>query len=203
VSDRSDGELLAAWQAGDRRAGAALFDRHFRAVARFVRAKVWSEDEVDDLVQTTFVACLEAPARFRGEGSLRGYLLGIAYHKLQKLYAERARRPIDVEQVSVHDLGPGPSTALARRAEHRLLLAGLRRLPLQFQVVLELSFWEEMTAGAIGAALGEPEGTVRTRLRRAKELLAAQLRRLRAAPALIESTLEDLEGWARSLRAEL
>ncbi len=113
-------------------------------------------------------------------------MLGIAYHKLQKLYAERARRPIDVEEVGVHDLGPGPSTALARRAEQRLLLAGLRRLPLQFQVVLELSFWEDMTAGAIGAVLGEPEGTVRTRLRRAKELLAVQLRRLGAAPALLE-----------------
>jgi RNA polymerase sigma factor (sigma-70 family) len=203
MSERSDGALLAAWQAGDRRAGAALFDRNFRAVARFVRTKVWSEDEVDDLVQATFVACLEAPARFRGEGSLRGYLLGIAYHKLQKLYGERARRAIDVEQVSVHDLGPGPSTALARRAEQRLLLAALRRLPLQFQVVLELSFWEDLTAGAIGAILGEPEGTVRTRLRRAKELLAVQLRRIDAAPALRESTLGGLDGWARSLRAEL
>jgi len=201
VNDLLDGELLSSWQTGDRRAGAALFDRHFRAVARFVRSKVWSEDEVDDLVQSTFVACLEAPARFRGEGSLRGYLLGIAYHKLQKLYGERARRPIDVEQISVHDLGPGPSTALAQRAEQRLLLAGLRRLPLQFQVVLELSYWEEMTAGAIGAVLGEPEGTVRTRLRRAKELLTAQLRRLGAAPALLESTLGDLDEWAASLRA--
>lgn len=203
MSERGDGELLAAWQAGDRRAGAALFDRHFKSVARFVRAKVWSEEEVDDVVQSTFVACFEAPARFRGEGSLRGYLLGIAWHKLQKLYAERARRSIDVEEVSVHALGPGPSTALARRAEQRLLLAGLRRLPLQFQVVLELSYWEEMTAAAIGAVLGEPEGTVRTRLRRAKELLAGHLRRLEAAPALLESTIGDLDGWARSLRAEL
>jgi RNA polymerase sigma-70 factor (ECF subfamily) len=203
VSAPSDGELLAAWQAGDRRAGAGLFDRHFRAVARFARAKVWSEEEVDDVVQATFLACLEAPEQFRGEGSLRGYLLGIAWHKLQKLYGHKARSPVDVAEVSVHDLGPGPSTAVARRAEQRLLLAGLRRLPLQFQVVLELSFWEEMTAAAIGAALGEPEGTVRTRLRRAKELLAGQLKRLGAAPNLLESTVSDLEGWARSLRAEL
>lgn len=203
MNERGDGELLAAWQAGDRRAGAALFDRHFRAVARFARAKLWSEEEVDDIVQATFLACLEAPERWRGETGLRSYLLGIAWHKLQKLYERRGRRPVDVEAISVADLGPGPSTAVARRAEQRLLLAGLRKLPLQFQVVLELYFWEDMTAAAIGAVLGEPEGTVRTRIRRARELLAGHIQRLGAAPALLTSTIGDLEGWARSLHAEV
>jgi RNA polymerase sigma factor (sigma-70 family) len=202
VSEVGDEALLSAWQAGDRRAGSALFDRHFRAVARFVRTKVCREEEVDDLVQATFLAVLEG-SRWRGEGSLRAYLLGIAYHKVQKLYATRQRQPIDVEAVSVHDLAPGPSTALARREEQRLMLAALRRLPLQFQVVLELYFWEELTAAGIGEVLGEPEGTVRTRIRRARELLTEQLRRLEAAPPLLASTLGDLDGWARSLRAAL
>lgn len=203
MSERSDAALLAGWQAGERAAGAALFDRHFRALARFVRTKVAREEEVDDLVQATFLACLEGGGRYRGEGSLRGYLLGIAYHKVQKLYAERERHAIDAEVVSVHDLAPGPSTALARLGEQRLLLAGLRRLPLQFQVVLELYFWEDLTAAGIGELLGEPEGTVRTRIRRAKELLTAQIERLSAARALIESTIHGLEDWARGLRAEL
>lgn len=203
MTERDDGELLAAWQTGDRAAGSALFDRHFRSVARFVRTKVGREAEVDDLVQATFLACLEAPSRFRGEGSLRGYLLGIAYHKVQRYYGDRGRAALDLEQVRVHDLAPGPGTALARRAEQRLLLAGLRRLPLQFQVVLELYFWEELSAAAIGAVLGEPEGTVRTRIRRAKQLLAAQIEGLAAARALIESTIHGLDDWARGLRAEL
>lgn len=203
MSERSDVELLAAWQAGERRAGAALFDRHFRSLARFLRTKVGREEEVDDLVQATFLACLEGGHRYRGEGGLRGYLLGIAYHKVQKLYAERERRAIDVEAVSMHDLAPGPSTALAQRAEQRLLLAGLRRLPLQFQVVLELYFWEDLTAAAIGELLGVPEGTVRTRIRRARELLTAQIERLAGARALIESTIHGLDDWARGLRAAL
>lgn len=203
MSERSDVELLAAWQAGERRAGAALFDRHFRSLARFLRTKVGREEEVDDLVQATFLACLEGGHRYRGEGGLRGYLLGIAYHKVQKLYAERERRAIDVEAVSMHDLAPGPSTALARQAEQRLLLAGLRRLPLQFQVVLELYFWEDLTAAAIGELLGVPEGTVRTRIRRARELLTAQIERLAGARALIESTIHGLDDWARGLRAAL
>lgn len=199
----ADADLLAAWRAGDRKAGGALFDRHFRAIARFVRTKVSHESEVDDLVQGTFLACLEAKVAYRGDGELRSYLLGIAWHKVQKLYAERGRGAVDVEQVSVVDLGAGPITALGRRGEHKLLLAGLRRLPLQFQVALELYFWEELSAAAIGELLGEPEGTVRTRIRRAKELLAGQIRRLSAARALIASTLHGLDDWARELRAEL
>lgn len=202
ASDPDDAALLAAWRTGDRAAGAALFDRHFRAVARFVRTKVAREAEVDDLVQTTFLACLEAAGRWRGEGSLRAYLLGIAYHKVQHYYAARRRDPLDLEQISVADLAPGPSAWLVRRAEQRLLLEALRRLPLQFQVVLELYFWEDLSAGAIGELLGEPEGTVRTRIRRARELLGEHLRRLAASRALLESTLADLDAWARGLRDE-
>lgn len=203
MNEPSDSSLLAAWCAGDRGAGTALFERHFRAVARFVRTKVAREAEVDDLVQSTFLACLEAGTRFRGDGSLRAYLLGIAYHKVQKYYAAQRRESIDVEHVSVEDLAPGPSAAFARRAEQRLILEGLRRLPLQFQVVLELYFWEDMTAAAIGVLLGEPEGTVRTRIRRARELLTQQLRRLSTSRALIESTVSNLDDWARALRGDL
>lgn len=201
MSEPTDTDLLAAWRAGDRAAGATLVDRHLPAIARFIRNKVSHEAEVDDLVQTTFLACLEAGARYRGEGNLRAYLLGIAYHKVQHHYAALRREVVDVEEVSVQDLAPGPSAVLARRAEQRLLLEGLRRLPLQFQVVLELYFWEDLTAAAIGDILGEPEGTVRTRIRRARELLGQQLRRLAASPALLASTLNDLDAWARALRA--
>lgn len=201
MGEPTDRDLLTAWRSGDRVAGSTLFDRHLVAVARFVRSKVAREAEVDDLVQTVFLACLEASERWRGEGSMRPYLLGIAYHKVQHHYAGLRRAPIDVEQISVEDLAPGPSAVLAQRAEQRLLLAGLRRLPLQFQVVLELYFWEDLTAAAIGEILGEPEGTVRTRIRRARELLTQQLRRLASSPALLESTLGDLDAWARALRA--
>ena len=115
--------LLAAWRGGDAAAGQALFRRHYVGLSRFFRSK--AGEAAYELTQATFLACLEGGGRYRGEGSLRGYLLGIAYHKVQKLYAERERRAIDVEEVSVHDLAPGPSTALARRGEQWLLLAGL------------------------------------------------------------------------------
>jgi RNA polymerase sigma-70 factor (ECF subfamily) len=53
-----DPQLLAAWCAGDKQAGAALVERHFASIYRFFRNKV--AGEVDDLVQRTFMSCLEA-----------------------------------------------------------------------------------------------------------------------------------------------
>jgi RNA polymerase sigma-70 factor (ECF subfamily) len=70
----------------------------------------------------------------------------------------------------------------------------------EHQVLLELYFWEPLPAVEIAAILGVPEGTVRTRIRRAKQLLEAEIGRLSADPGLVESTLSNLDDWARSVR---
>jgi len=70
------------------------------------------------------------------------------------------------------------------------------------QIVLELHYWEAMSAGAIAEVLGAPEGTVRTRLRRAKQLLEEQLAAIVGAPALT-NTLAQLDDWAREIRERL
>ena len=58
----SDEELLRGWRSGDQRAGSELFKRHFEAVRRFVVNKV--DDEVEDIVQRTFMACAENKDNF-------------------------------------------------------------------------------------------------------------------------------------------
>ena len=77
-----DAELLEQWRAGDRKAGEALFDRHFDAVARFFRNKV--DRGIDDLIQRTFLACVESRDRFRGDSSFRTYAFAVGRHVLGK-----------------------------------------------------------------------------------------------------------------------
>lgn len=199
----TDGELLTAWQAGDQAAGEALFSRHFAAIARFFRNKVG--DEIGELIQRTFLGCLEGHARFTGAGSFRGYLFGIARNVLYNHYRDRRRiaAEVDLGEVSVHDLSPTPSAVAARREEELLLLAALRRLPLQYQMILELSFWEDLTHAEIAEALAIPVGTASTRLRRAKQLLQAQIEALATSGELGATVSVGFETWARSLRAQL
>lgn len=198
-----DETLLEGWRAGDRRAGNALFQRHFEPVRRFFVNKV--DDEAAELVQRTFLACVSARERFEGKSSFRTFLFAIAHNVLREHYRarDRARAQEDVDDHSVVDLGAGPSTALDGKREQRALLMGLRRIPLKFQLVLELYFWERSTAREIGEALGLPEDTVRSRIRRGKELLKEALAKVGAEPGVAESTGGDLEGWAERVRENM
>lgn len=195
-----DGELLEAWRAGDKQAGKQLFERHYDAVHRFFRNKVGAE--APDLVQKTFLGCLESVERFRGEASFRSWLFAVAYRQLCKFYRTRAteRARFEVGIVSVWDLDPSPSRVLAERGEERLLLEGLRRLPLVLQVTLELHYWERMSDADIARSLGTPLGTTKSRIRRGRQQLGEILAELAESPDQLVSTLDNLDRWAERVR---
>ncbi|MEX1366085.1 MAG: sigma-70 family RNA polymerase sigma factor [Nannocystaceae bacterium] len=199
---RTDEELLEAWRRGDRKAGNELFQRHFEAVRRFFTNKV--DHEVEELVQQTFVRCVEGRDRYEGRSSFRTYLFAVAHNVLRELFRRRRRdQRIDFEHSSVRDLGAGPSSVLAGRREQRALLEALRSIPIDYQVVLELYYWEQLTGVQLGEVLGIPENTARSRVRRAKEMLAEALAHIEASPEVLRSTVNDLDGWAAEIRASL
>ncbi len=201
MDDRRDFELLERWRGGDDAAGNTLFERHFRSVNRFFRSKV--DGGVEDLVQATFLSCVEGRDRFEGRSSFRGYLFGIARNRLLLWYRQRRRDPVDAEAASAVDLGASPSRAIAGREEERLLLLALRRLALDHQITLELFYWEELKGHELAEVLGISPHTVRSRLSRARQALREAVERVAADPALAESTLGDLEGWAQALRGRI
>lgn len=193
----SDEALLDAWNAGDGAAGERLFDRHFVQVVRFFRTKII--DDVDELVQRTFLGCLEARHRVRG-ANFQAFLFGIARNVLFNHFrAQRRAGPLDLDEVSLHDLDPRPSTILVARREHQILLECLRRIPVAAQLLLELHYWEGMTSAAIAEVTQVPHGTVQTRIRRAKQLLAEQIERW---PGGVDGPL-DFDAWAASLRDQV
>ncbi len=200
----TDPELLEAWRSGDLSAGDELFNRHFGAIHRFFRNKV-SDDRLEDLVQQTFMACVEGRERFRNDSTFRTYLFGVANNLLRDHYRSQKREPeaLDFGKSSAVDAGAGPSTVVGKRREERLLLEALRSIPLDSQIVLELYYWEEMSASQTAEVLGIPEGTVRGRVRKAKELLKKELAKLARSPQELETTVGNLERWAAALRQQM
>lgn len=194
-----DFELLDAWRSGDLEAGSRLFDRHFESIHRFLRHKVG--DDTDEVMQRTLLACVESRDRFRGASSFRTFLFGVARLELFSHYRRRRKldAQVDFESRSFFDLDPSPSMVVARHKEQQLLHEALRRLPVDLQIALELHYWEGMSATEIGTVLEIPAGTVKSRLRRAKELLRETMEHLTLSKTQLESTLGDLDGWARSL----
>ncbi len=212
MSTASDGELLQAWGTGDRAAGEELLARHFEAVVRFFQNKI--DRDHDDLIQKTFLGCLESRGRFRGDASFRAFLFGVAKNVLGKHLRQRYREPasldslrshdtFDMAHVSVAELGGTPSLLVAEDQQQQLMLHALRRIPLDHQIVLELHYWEGMTAAEIAEMLSVPHGTAKTRLRRAKQLLAAEIADLQAGVTGAEPTETRLDTWARGIRRRL
>jgi RNA polymerase sigma factor (sigma-70 family) len=196
----SDGDLLESWRGGDQSAGSELFDRHFDTLARFFANKV--SEGLDDLVQQTFLAAVEARDRYRGDGPFRNFLLRIGHNILCKHYRRgrvRQEEP-DFSVTAIADLEPSPSALVAQQGDRQLLLQALRRIPLDLQCVLELAFWEQLTAAEIAEIVDIPLGTAKTRIRRAKELVRLQIEALAASPRELETTLGDLDGWAKAMR---
>jgi RNA polymerase sigma factor (sigma-70 family) len=184
----SDADLLADWAAGSPAAGHELFERHFALVHRFFRNKVGAE--IEDLVQQTFLACVEAGTRYAGQASVKTFLLAIARKQLFKHYARQHRRALDFDVTSVQDLRTSPSGLVARREDERLLAEALRKLPLEAQIVLELAFWEGCDGNEIAHVLEVPLNTAYSRLRRAKINLRQRLEEL--APDRMAQVLGDL-----------
>lgn len=201
-SDEADDlELLRAWRAGDRRAGDELLCRYFDQVYRFFRNKV--DGDVEDLVQRTFVGCIEGRDRFQGRSSFRTYLFAIAHNVLRDRFRQAQRAPVDLDEVSVLDLGAGPLSIINARGEEMLLIQALRRIPVESQVLLELYYWEDLAVAQLAEIVEVSLEAARTRLRRARQQLEASIQELRASPELAASTLSDLESWARRLRGRI
>lgn len=199
----SDGDLLERWRGGDAACGEELFERYYDMVDRFFVNKV--ARGVEDLVQETFIRCVEGRERIRDNAQFRLYVFGIAYNVLKGHIRERYRGgdSVDVDEASMRDLAPGPGTLVARQREHRLLLEALRSIPAEDQVILELHYWEELTTDEIAAALGIPVGTARGRLQRARAKLEEAAQRLAQPPQELESTVARLEDWAKDCRDHL
>jgi RNA polymerase sigma-70 factor (ECF subfamily) len=192
AAEGDDEELLARWQGGDAAAGNQLVARYFDSICRFFRAKLG--DDVEDLIQRTFLDCVERRERI-AKGGFRAYVYGIARNRLfdHLRHALRHKSDVDVGEISIADLGTSPSAQLTRTERQALLLRAMQSLSLDQQIALELAYWEGLDGPEIGRVLGVVENTVRSRLARAREALRAALESLAPSAAAASASLEALE----------
>lgn len=197
----ADHELLDRWRSGDAAAGQELFARHFDSIYGFFETKC--ESDADELVQSTFLACLRAKEQFRKESSFRTYLFTIARHELYRVLRNRQRdgKRLDFELSSIAELVSTPGTRIGRNQEHQRLVNALRQLPVDQQTLLELHYWEEMGIGELAAVFEAPEVTIRTRLFRARSALRDQMLKMEKAGGAglgdALDSLESMDAWAK------
>ena len=170
-----DAQLVERVRAGDRRAVEELYVAHNAAIRRFAQRLVGDEASAEDIVHEAFLALPRAIRGFRGEGTLRAFLIGVAInHSRRHIRSAIKRRRATERLTERQQLTPQTIDGAAEHARMRLaaaLVTALDQLPIDQRVVFVLCEVEQRTSIEASAIVGAPEGTVRTRLFHAKRKL--------------------------------
>jgi len=198
-----DKVLFKAWGEGDKRAAEQLIGRHYDAVVRFFLTK--AGPEADDLVQQTFLRFGEASKRYQGTSTVRSFLFGIARNVLH----EHIRRQVrgrqaepDFRESALHDLNPGVATQARQRSDQRALIRALQLIPLESQILMELYYWEGLRVGELADLFEVPEGTIKSRLSRARHQLKGALPKVPTSREEAESVRVLVAEWLSDMREQ-
>ncbi|MGB9459220.1 MAG: sigma-70 family RNA polymerase sigma factor [Bryobacteraceae bacterium] len=178
----SDHQLFERLRAGQEQAFVALYHRRQPSLYRFALQMSGSPPVAEDVTQEVFLALLREECGYDPErGSLAAYLFGIARKLLLRQF-ERRRSDVGLdtgaEEAGAAELADvsDPLADLTARERIEALRRAVSSLPRRYREVVVLCDLEEMDYAEAAAALGCPIGTVRSRLHRARLLLAGKLR---------------------------
>ena len=173
--DESDRQLIARWRAGDSRAATSLVARHADALARFA-ASSGEREEIEELVQDTFVRAFGSLDAFRGESSLRTWLFTIERRlMLDRRRSERRQKAmVSIEPSDAATEYDALDGLLAEEAENRVRKAVSNLSPTQYEV-FTLRVEQGLSYKEIADVVGTTEGAARVHyhnaMRAVKEFL--------------------------------
>jgi RNA polymerase sigma-70 factor, ECF subfamily len=174
-SEREDLDLIARWKTGDQSAATRLVEKHSPALARFA-ASSGARNDIDELVQDTFIRAFNSIDGFRGESSFRTWLFTIERRLLlDRVRAEKRRRGgVEIKEGDAVTEFDALDGLVAGEMEGRLQRAIERLSPTQRQV-FTLRVAEGMSYKDIANAVDTTEGAARVHyhnaMRSVKEFL--------------------------------
>jgi RNA polymerase sigma-70 factor (ECF subfamily) len=185
MNEVDDAELVERARRGDETAFSQLFGRHQGAIYRYA-VHMCGAEAGDDIVQETFLAVLRQRGRTDApRTSVAGYLFGIARHLVLQRLGSKYEQPFtDTGDEDVSQVASDSLTALddLTRAETiATVRAAVQSLPPAYREVVVLCELQDVDYAAAASAVQCPIGTIRSRLSRARALLAAKLGALNPA----------------------
>ena len=177
----SDDVVLARLAAGDEVAFTALFRRYQDDVYRVALLMTGKPASAEDVTQDVFLAVMSDAGRYEsGRSSVKAWLCGIARnHARRRLERDGRNVPLleDADGLAgAAPVQPDPVGELTNRERVDALRRAILNLPLRYREVVVLCDLEEISYADAAVALDCAVGTVRSRLHRARALLAAKVR---------------------------
>jgi RNA polymerase sigma-70 factor, ECF subfamily len=171
-----DDELVAAVAAGDRHALELLYRRHAPWLAGRLAARTSSRDLAEEALQDTFLAAWRGARAYHGTGEVPAWLWGIARRRLASLARAQPHGSQSLDTAGERvDPASGPEeAALGRDASVRIHLA-VDHLPDDQRAAITAVVYQGQTIEQAARAAGVAEGTIKSRLHRARLHLRKEL----------------------------
>lgn len=194
----TDKELVERTLAGEREAFGALFDRYQGLVMRLARHHLGDPEAARDAAQETFLTAYRHLDRLREPQAFAAWLGQIARHTCANIHRRRqaeggASASLDAMAEAGHhpaahnaasalspaapDPAPHPADVLAARERLDAVRRAIVHLPRKYRDVIELHYTKEHSCDETARFLGLSAVAVRSRLHRARQMLAARLQR--------------------------
>jgi RNA polymerase sigma-70 factor (ECF subfamily) len=183
VAADPDLELVTRWQAGDASAFEALVRRHERPVFRLALRMLGNREEAEDVAQEALLSLHRHGHRFRRESRFSTFVYRVtanaALNRRRTLGRSRARERLLAERESGFDPSPSPrdpGAALVGAEAQARVQEALQELSPDLRLAVVLFDIEGLPYGEIARVLEVPEGTVKSRIHRARNALREKLR---------------------------
>ena len=169
-----DHALLARIAGGDRVALEMLYRRHGEWVTSRLQRRCGDEGTVDEAVQDTFLAVWKSAKKYKGSGDVGAWIWGIAIRRLIDIL--RKNKPVPVETDRYNEpASPGFEEELLASGAYGNVGEAVRAMPADLQRVLLATAIDGLSTKEAARLLDIPQGTVKTRLKRAREHLQGEL----------------------------
>jgi RNA polymerase sigma-70 factor, ECF subfamily len=184
-----DRELVERVQRGDKKAFGLLVEKYQHKLGRLLSRFVPDASEIEDITQETFIRAYRALSTFRNESAFYTWLYRIGINTAKNYLIARNRRPptvteFDAEEAEGFEGGDllrsysTPETELMSKQIVQTVNAAMDKLPEDLRTAITLREIEGMTYEDIANMMNCPVGTVRSRIYRAREVIAEELRPL-------------------------
>ena len=190
MSDREiDRQLVARAQRGDKRAFELLVEKYQRKLARLLSRFIRDPAEVEDVAQEAFIKAYRALPAFRGDSAFYTWLYRIGINTAKNYLMAMGRRAptsteVEADQAEGFDEGEQlrdintPESVLLSKEIAETVNSTIEKLPEELRIAIQLREIEGMSYEDIAKVMDCPIGTVRSRIFRAREAIAQQLRPL-------------------------
>lgn len=181
AGDGEDRALLARVASGDRTALELLYRRHAGWLTARLQSRCGDPELTDIAVQDTFLTVWRAPKSYRGEGAVGAWLWGIGIRRLIDQLRKRRSTPIDPARIGGADpVLPSPDAAdelfaSSGYGDYSDLGPSLAGLAPDLRAVLIATAIDGLSTKEAAVLLGVPQGTVKTRLMRARHAMQEAL----------------------------